>query len=313
MSPTDGLIKFATKHIDRMESALVRTMTSRDVDSVHELRVSSRRLSEPLALIRKAFGLRKCRSHCDALRGIRDSLRVVRDIDVLRLALSVHEAGAIKRPTDHMKLVGILAIQRENELLAARQALHSIRVKRVRQALSDLCQHVSRLDTKRDRSRLLLTARRLWERKAEALLDRPPARELGPGLHKTRIRLKAFRYSTELMVRLDGADREDLIRNCTAMQDALGQWNDHFTAARLLSAIARDELTLAAGPEWSASVLEYAAQRARAMNGELDGIMQTWTRLRKIIELQVLGRLESRQATASQEIVADSRLTLERV
>lgn len=312
MSPTDGLLKFTGKHLDRLESAAARVLTTRDIDSVHELRVSSRRLSEPLELIGTLLREKHCRKLRKRVRTLRDALRTVRDVDVLRLALTRDNGGLSDDAEALLKLQGVIAIQREADLLSARKKIRAAKPKRIGRAIAELCKEVEAHDAKRDRVALSRNARRLWTRKAEELLNRAPAREHGPGLHKTRIRLKAFRYSTELMSRLDGTDRDELLRVCAAMQDRLGAWNDHFSAARLLGQIAQDGVTLAAGPEWSAQILELAAHRARQMNDELEEILSEWPRLRHAIESTVLGRVQSEPAATSRSKVANLRLAAER-
>lgn len=290
MSPTDGLLKFITKHLDRLDASLTRVMATRDIESVHVLRVSSRRLSEPLELLAGFFGRKRCIRLRSGLGDIRDALRRVRDVDVLRLAISSDQSGFASDPEDLARLQGVLAIEREADLIAARRQIERANPSRIWRSMEDLCERLHGLDSRSDEKELLRAARRLWRKKAERLLNRPPTREHGPGLHKTRIRLKAFRYSTELFCRLDGRTRDDLLLAAASMQDRLGKWNDHLCAARMLGQIAQDEQTLSAGPLWSASVLEFAARRARAMTEELGEIMMSWPRLRRAIESDVFGR-----------------------
>ncbi|MBX3394606.1 MAG: CHAD domain-containing protein [Phycisphaerae bacterium] len=290
MSPTDGLLKFITKHLERLDDSLTRVMATRDIESVHILRVSSRRLSEPLELLAGFFGRKRCLRLRSGLGDIRDALRRVRDVDVLRLAIAGDQSGFASDPEDLAKLQGVLAIERESDLIAARHQIERADPSRVLRVMDALCEKLRGLESRRDEKDLLRAARRLWQEKAKRLIDRPPTREHGPGLHKTRIRLKAFRYSTELVCRLDGQTRDDLLKASASMQDRLGAWNDHFCAARMLGQIAQDEQTLSAGPLWCASVLEFAARRARAMTDELGEIMISWPRLRRAIEADVFGR-----------------------
>lgn len=313
MSPTDGLVKFVSKHLDRLESALTRVAATRDIEAVHELRVASRRLTEPLELISRSTGAKRCARLQKTLRAVRNALRDVRDADVLLIALADSKHDGLSGADDIAKLQGMLVIHRENDLVAARKTIRRLEPDAVRNEVAKLCQSIERKQTRRRNKCLLASAREFWRHKAEALLDRPPSRDHGPGIHKTRIRLKALRYATELMSRLDGESRDDLLKQFAAMQDRLGAWNDHFCAARLLTQLARDEQMLAAGPEWSAKILDYAARRARRMNDELSEILIGWPRLRGAIESQVLGRVQSEATAAPRAAVANPRLAVERV
>lgn len=298
MTPVEGLLKFTNKHLDRLEAAVARVLATRDIEPVHELRVSSRRLSEPLELIGEALGRKRTRKLRGDLGRLRGSLRRVRDVDVLRLALAEAGANPVGSTEDLTKLQGLLAIQRESELESARKTLRKCRPDRIRDEIaSSLKTFESRF---RDHGkRLLHDARDIWHRKAGALLERPPVREHAPGLHKTRIKLKALRYSTELMGRLDGENREVILKQFAGMQDRLGAWNDHVCATALLAQLVQNDQTLACDPVWSAAVLEYAARRARSMSDELTEVLVLWPRLRTAVELHVFGREERDMTGAS--------------
>ncbi len=295
MSPTDGLLKFTNKHLDRFEAALARVLATRDIEPVHELRVSSRRLSEPLELMGESLGRKKMRRLRKALGEVRGSLRHVRDIDVLRLALVDAESASVGNAEDLAKLQGLLAIHREAELSTSRKLLKQLRPAKTHDAIGATLKSYSSGLTRSREKRLVDDSARLWRRKAEALLERPPARDHAPGLHKTRLKLKALRYSTELLSRLDGENREPLLKQFAAMQDRLGAWNDHVCATAMLAQLVQNDQALAGDPEWFATVLDYAARRARLMSHELGETLILWPRLRSAVELHVFGRAPREQ------------------
>jgi len=313
MSPVHGLVRFSVKQLDRLETAITRVDATRDIEAVHALRVASRRLNEPLELIGESRGRKRCKKLIGSLRKLRNAVRDVRDMDVLMMALTGADRGHLSDAEGVAKLQGTLAIMRENKLLDARKTIRRLDPENLREKASALLKECDRGESRKRAKRLLSSSRKQWVRKAEALLERPPAREHGAGVHKVRIRLKALRYSTELMSRLDGENREALLSQFEAMQDRLGAWNDHFSAARLLTQIASDEDTSASDPLWSSQILQYAARRVRAMGDELEGILLAWPRLRAVIETHLPGRVQSEVWNAARPVAADTKFALERV
>lgn len=273
------------KHVRRLsESRKVESSADR-VESVHELRVASRRL--------RAFGDvfeplvdRKSRRRVDRrLRRIARAARSLRDWDVVAARLrSLNESakGDLERAGIDL-LLGHADAGREKQFRKFARRSKEIRVKAIERALSAQLESIrGRWSTERDaREFAAATLAGLVSEVVVAL----PARggvEDPEALHELRIRLKKARYALELFEPLLGTAGAPLLSEARRLQDLLGDHHD-LVVLRELAREKRLELekrrlgTLARGVE---ALEERLVARRRAVFEEFGktGFQEAWWR-----------------------------------
>lgn len=273
MTFSTKLVAFASDRLDRLSDQIDNTTQSADVDSVHALRVASRRLNECLVVMRPWLCRRDVRSARRGLHNLRDALREVRDLDVLQMSLSspppMLDAGKLAH------LEGLLTKRRERERQFAMKALKRARpnavVRRCRDLFREFCEEFDDAEqTLADRFTVLFRGL------ADDLLAADPRQSDGGDLHETRIRVKRARYCLELAHRVGVLSDAGLAERLTQLQDTTGHWNDQLIAARWISRIATRRSVLAKESAWSRALLEYAAHRVAAAEDDRRLICDRW-------------------------------------
>jgi len=278
MHPAEKLIEFARKHLGRLDRQLEIVLELGDVDAVHDFRVASRRLSEPLVVIAHWACPRRVPRLKRRLRRLRRALRRVRDLDVL------HESfgSAATRPqldaADRNRLDDLLMNARREALAIGRQKLLAGNPRKVQTDLSELLDKFRSCAASAGRA-VATECETLWRRRADDLLAQQPIDDPTTDLHQCRILLKRLRYSTELRRRIADQPRGPLIDALVAMQDLLGGWNDHLFAVTQLSRFAVDATILPRCASFGAGVLLCAAARARMADTARCEALARWPQL----------------------------------
>ena len=280
MTLASDLLTFSRKRLERLESSLETALATGDVEAVHDVRVASRRLAEPLDIMAHFLGVKRIKRARRLLRHVRRAFQSVRDLDVMQMALGHEPTAPGMNPNDLAQLEGVLTGRRERALRDARSIGRELTPARVSRAVSDLFCDFDHAVEERHNAPMQDYARSVWRDRASALLDDAPPDAEGANLHDTRIRLKQLRYSTELLLRLEGREDDELLHEMAGMQDLLGSWNDHLVAAAEMARIARKEDTLARQPVWAAHLLEYAAARAIQADAGRAAILSAWPAVR---------------------------------
>lgn len=273
-----SLAAYVEKQAKRFSSNLEKVVASGDVDGVHDVRVASRRLVQPLRLMSAWLGGKPIKRPAGLLRATRQTLAKVRDLDVLLASLCGSEATWAHglEPSDLARLEG--ALTRRRQRLAKKAVNRLTRQKPERAAgliwrLSD-----KMLDVVDEESDLVLAhqVERLFEKSLERLIHRDPRGDQKYDLHETRICVKRARYAGELM-RDVGLRREtDLLKALVGMQDRLGRWNDQLIAISYVTREARRPKVLAEDAAWSARVLSLAADWAKEADAGQRRILDVW-------------------------------------
>lgn len=289
----DQLIAYIEKHLKRFDSNLAKVFERGDAEAVHDVRVASRRLTEPLRLIGEWIGRKEAGRVIRLLRRARCAMRRTRELDVLQAAVaaSAREFGGLE-PSDLAQLEGVLTQQRERAVARGRR-----RCKRL--AADEIGPHVCRLADRFaasvDADGDLLVEQnveqlfRCWGRR---VLD-ADARLETTDLHQTRLCAKRFRYSAELLRDIGGRHEAALLEQLVRMQDLLGHWNDQLAAARRISGIARRRKVLARQSDWAARLLSYAAQLAASAEGDRRSTIEAWPAFEAAVRLSLSERDEA--------------------
>jgi CHAD domain-containing protein len=270
------LAAYVKKQLKRFEKNLAAAREGGDVDAVHDIRVASRRLAEPLRLMGQWMGRKSLMSERKRLKKARGALRKVRDLDVLQKALMESSAGGILEPNDLAQVEGVLTQKREKALCRARRKWEQFSIKKLVAGISDHADRFGGVVREGLDEAVAEHVRRLFRERAERLLARDPRRPESGDLHQTRICAKRLRYAAELMRDTQVQTDQELIDILAKMQERLGHWNDDLVAARTVAKIACRTATLVEQPGWSARVLSYATDRARSAEAGRRSILDEW-------------------------------------
>lgn len=273
-----SLAAYVEKQAKRFSSNLEKVVASGDVDGVHDVRVASRRLVQPLRLISAWLGGKPIKRPAGLLRATRQTLAKVRDLDVLLASLCGSEATWAHglEPSDLARLEGALTRRRQR---LAKKAINRLARQKPQRAAGLIWRLSDKmLDVVDEESDLVLAhqVERLFEKSLERLVHRDPRGDQKHDLHETRICVKRARYAGELM-RDVGLRREtDLLKALVGMQDRLGRWNDQLIAISYVTREARRPKVLAEDAAWSARVLSLAADWAKEADAGQRRILDVW-------------------------------------
>lgn len=272
MSARSDLAALSRKRLERLQSSLKGALDTGEVEAIHQVRVSSRKLVECIHIFATCLPERPIRQARKALRRIRNLFRDVRDLDVLQLSLSQAGGDSNLSPTDLAQLEGCLTGRRERALNEVRSTCKSVRTGKIIRRVETLIDDFERNATEDD-AEILAAARSRWRKRADGLVQETDPSTQRESLHPMRLQLKRFRYSTELLLRLEGRLGDEILQKLAGLQDELGAWNDGVFAVREITRIARQPDTLASEPHRSASLLAYAGARCRDMEARHESIL----------------------------------------
>ena len=253
--------QFAAEQADELLSHLIlqigRCVKSRTPDSVHDLRVAIRRLTQALIVFKNCFSGKE-------LKKVRRGLKKL-----------LSAAGRVRNADIALKLLSKL---KEDDLDALLKKLRQERGQ-AEQSLARMLKR--RLDAKW-RNRLLArpasgkrgfesigeTAQRIFPRLTKAFFDRG-RRAARPGastgeLHRFRLTAKKFRYAVELFAGLYGPGLGPALEQLRSVQSALGEVSDCETV-----------LEMVAGEDVSGKVEARLRRRSR---GKIQAFRGLWER-----------------------------------
>jgi CHAD domain-containing protein len=220
------------------------TRLGEDIESLHQMRVATRRMRAALSLFRTVLPARAPRLH-EELGWLAGVLGAVRDLDIQLQNLdswTEELPGAHRQALDEL---GDLLVQHHRGARAALlEALDSRRYERLVTALTSMLDqgpvrrasapHVAALEALPE----LISQR---HREAEKAVRRAHRTGVVDDFHRLRIRCKRLRYAIEFTGDLYGGDVKRYARQVASLQDALGLIQDAETAAHRLQDIALGE------------------------------------------------------------------------
>ncbi len=298
MIRTEELIGYARQQLKRMRSNLEPAIHPGEVESVHRFRVASRRLREPLEILKPVARGSKLKNAGTALRKMRNVFRDVRDMDVHLIHIGKAGTCEILESADLAWLEGRLTSLRANALeRAARKADKKdtpSRLKRIVRLLDTV-----EGDLKRDAlSEDTLVA--LMHKRAEQMLEIEPGEE-SADLHDLRLRIKRFRYSAELHERLAGGELDEIIRAAKEMQDLLGEWNDYLVIVETLCALIQDRDLLARQTWRCLRLQKYALHWSESAEQRRHEAFERWPEFAQRVRAHLQGRRTNAEQRADDE------------
>jgi CHAD domain-containing protein len=205
-----------------------------DIEGVHQMRVSVRRMRSALSLFRNGLERDQVRAWREEMRWLAGQLGRARDLDVFISEGLADVAG--KLPLTGEEALRELALAKRAAVYAedVRPLLNSERYQRFcadfpRWIEEDLAQqqHPERKTASRLACPMIARARKLLDKQERKVLDlgRSIARDDTPAMHQLRIECKKLRYAAEFFRPLfPGMDK--FIARMKGIQDVLGVMND---------------------------------------------------------------------------------------
>lgn len=219
------LLKLARKRLQRFATLMPKLLVSDDPETVHDLRVWSRRLQQALRVIHPAAKPPKIKKVLRVLRQVRQALGPCRNLDV--------NLDLIK---DKRQLASAVTVQRawgevQDELEAKRVPI----LERARREIArhDLFGFIARAQTLIEAAdsdadpleileNVIAKSMKAWQ---AAFVSATEQRDVVQ-LHEFRIAGKRLRYRVELFAELGENKAKPLVEALKELQNALGDWHD---------------------------------------------------------------------------------------
>jgi CHAD domain-containing protein len=279
------LSRTVEQRLEKLISSVKALSVERSVDTVHDLRVASRRL--------RAFGVtfqdrlgEKTRMRLEKqLKRLTKIVGPLRDLDVL-VALVEQRAATAVSDIERAALEHLLETLDERRSLAAAGAVTRLRKlelealsDRLRRAARDVVAGLGPDEAQRAYARMLL------EGLIVAAAEQEPARdgiEHVEQLHGLRIAIKELRYALEFLEPVLGQHFATLYARAEALQELLGMHHDLTVLGEIVSKqsqhlAARSRPALAAGLQQAGAAL-LAERRAVLARFECRGFERGWWR-----------------------------------
>jgi len=266
----------------RLRAADPGTRAGHDAESLHEARVTVRRLRATTRTFAAGFPPRLRETLDTELRWVGQELGAVRDLDV-QLANLVWHRDRLPRPMRahvdpfllHLEneravrravLVETLDSRRYFQLLAALERFAASPPPRGKRAeAAQPLPKVARLAIKR-------VTRKVMQR-GDAIGEVPEADDL----HALRIRTKRLRYMLEALKPISGSPGKKLAKQLVRLQDVLGRFNDAIVAATFVRAY-RDGLGSNAHDEERHTLSALADRELRRAGAAQSDFARAWRR-----------------------------------
>jgi len=244
----ERLARSMRKSLKKFISRVPELMFGEDPAAVHDVRVSSRRLQQGLAVLFPKPRPVKVRRLRKTLRRIRALLADWRGCDVMSNLVALEERRA-EGPAEReaWQLVrDYLGEKRERQVARAREKL-------VKYDLDDFARRARKLldrptqneDREAWKTHWQVAMDKAWTQWHAALTQAQQTRNASD-IHQFRIVTKRLRYRIELAHELGDKDKATLIHELKQLQDATGLWHDRQDIYEVMAeAVARPELLLA--------------------------------------------------------------------
>jgi CHAD domain-containing protein len=219
------LLKLAHKRLERFVTLFPKALLNDEPDTIHDLRVYSRRLQQTFRVMLPKPVPPKARKLIRTLRKVRQAYGNSRNLDVnIDLIQQKHqEAGAAIVRQSWEMLQDTLAAERRAEIVQARQKM----------ARYDIVAFIGRAQTLMESADIGSdVVEKLRQTVRAALKDWHDALDLAKddrsveNLHALRIAAKRLRYRAELLAELGSGGMKPAIKTIKEFQTLLGDWHD---------------------------------------------------------------------------------------
>jgi CHAD domain-containing protein len=225
VSNQKNLLALARKRLQRCATLMPKVLISDNPETVHDLRVCSRRLQQALRVLHPAAKPPKSKKVLRVLRRVRQALGPCRNLDVnLDLIKEKHQhasAAAVQRAwsTVQQELETSRAplVERARREITRQDLFNLIaRTKALIEAAASDTDPVERID------KSIAKSMKAWQEAFESATEKRD----GIHLHRLRILGKQLRYRVELLAELGETKAKPLVDALKELQNALGEWHD---------------------------------------------------------------------------------------
>jgi CHAD domain-containing protein len=265
------LAKLARKRLERFATLFPKSLVSDARETIHDLRVASRRLQQVLRIVLPDFKSTTRRKLSRLLPKTRRAFGPCRNLDV-SLGLVEKQLGAAATASLRRAWEAVgnwLEENRAAELTRAREQLQDYDligfIVRVRARLADMHLEPSIPEELSERVR---SAFAVWKDSLASVQTDPDVK----AVHAFRIAGKRLRYRTELLASSGEASVKRLVQDLKGLQDSLGDWHDRFVLRQHVAEFIGRPGFLAEEPGLCRTLLlemEREKQRDQAAVGEI--------------------------------------------
>ena len=226
VSTPSKLLKLTRRRLEKYATLLPKLLVSDDPETVHHLRVWSRRLQQVLRVIARSEQAHKIKKIMRVLRYVRRTLGPCRDLDVnIALLQSKREAngtGSVQRAWQAMQ--SELELQRQAMIEQVRRDIAGRdHFKFITQVQGLIARAAERdYDPLEQTTAAMITSMDRWDKSFTAAREQPDA----AALHALRIAGKKLRYRAELLAALGQHRVNPLVKMLKEIQQTLGDWHD---------------------------------------------------------------------------------------
>jgi CHAD domain-containing protein len=245
-SAGEALVAYLAEHVDRIAAEDLRARRG-EPDSVHQLRVASRRVRSALQAYRPVLDRERTEPIVDALREFGRALAPARDAEVLhariRDGLAELEPELLLGPVQAQVTRHYGRVEQE-AAAAVLSSLDGEPYARLRRELDELVRRPPLTKRARRKARKELpahvarAARRLDRAVTVAVDPAKPAEERDVAVHAARKAGKRLRYATEVARPAVGKDAKRFADHMKGFQQALGEHQDTVVARNALRELA---------------------------------------------------------------------------
>ena len=301
VSPDSTLGELAYRVLRKEASAMLArvpgTRLGEDIESLHQMRVATRRMRAGMDMFASVLPVRAGRLRAE-LGWLAALLGEVRDLDI---QLGRFDDWTEEMPGDHREaldeLADLLAGHRVQARRALLEALDSRRYERLVSGLVAMLAQGPSSRSTAGRAPAVVTMPELIEerhRAARKAARRAKRTGAATDYHRLRIRCKRLRYALEFASGLYDGELKGFVRQMTRLQDALGSMQDAAVASSRLQVIALTEegssLSRAAIFAMGGVARQYRSE-AEHLLGDMPELVQLlqgkeWKRARSLMELR---------------------------
>ena len=273
------LFELSQKRLEKFASLFPRVLIRNDPETIHDARVSSRRLQQILRVFFPKPAIKKCRRLIRTLRRVRRALGTCRNLDVIMDLIQEKIDGAsnpvVRDAWDQLK--AHIREKQSRELIRARGELSQYDiVDFVNRAQALLCSAELPKDSQQTLLESIAQALKDWhEAIAAAKQNQEPEQ-----LHALRIAGKRLRYRIELLADLGEGSAKAQIKALKTLQDQLGHWHDRYVLSQAVGKFLGQRDFLVAHPDLSRALLVEMERERRRNDPAVSNILKSAEKLR---------------------------------
>jgi CHAD domain-containing protein len=260
------------KRLEKFAALMPRVIVTDDPETIHDVRVWSRRLQQILNLLTAHDGKKnRPRKLARRLRRIRSILGRPRNFDVMIELVREKIEGAsnpvVRDAWDQLRIY--LVQRRDRAVERSREKLRGFDLVDFAARVRELIDGVG--ETVEDSlGNSVAGALDDWRAAIDTAKNQPGTQEV----HALRIAGKRLRYRVELLAELGQAPAKTWVKSLRLLQDQLGSWHDRQVLLETCAEFLSQKDYLAAHPGLARALLVEMEREQRRANAAVDGLVK---------------------------------------